>query len=60
MELLAYTAGFEASRRWALWKGFFRSQRIEGARSKPYWQDWIYMGLGIVLLVVSAIRETLA
>jgi hypothetical protein len=59
-ELLAYTAGFEASRRWALWKGFFRSERIRGARWKPNWQDWIYLGMGLALLAISAVRETLA
>ncbi|HEX9617574.1 MAG TPA: hypothetical protein VGA03_09155, partial [Anaerolineales bacterium] len=57
MELLAYTFGFEASRNWALWEGFFRSRRIEGAKWDPQVQDWLYWTAGLLLLVLAAVRE---
>jgi hypothetical protein len=56
-ELLAYTAGYEASREWALWEGFFRARRIVEKKWKPHIQDWIYWGVGILLLVIAALRE---
>ena len=56
-ELLAYTAGYEATREWALWEGFFLSRRIAGKRWKPQMQDWIYWGAGVLLLVIAALRE---
>jgi hypothetical protein len=56
-ELLAYTAGYEATREWALWEGFGRSRRIEGKKWNPQRQDWIYWGVGLLLLVIAAWRE---
>jgi hypothetical protein len=56
-ELLAYTAGYEASREWAIWQGFFLSRRIVGTNWKPQMQDWIYWGVGVLLLVIAALRE---
>jgi hypothetical protein len=56
-ELLAYTAGYEATREWALWEGFFLARRIVGKKWKPQMQDWIYWGVGVLLLVIAALRE---
>ena len=56
-ELLAYTAGYEASREWALWQGLFLARRIVGKKWKPQMQDWIYWGVGVLLLVIAAFRE---
>ncbi len=56
-ELLAYTAGYEASREWALWEGFLRTRRINGKKWRPQIQDWIYWGVGVLLLILAALRE---
>jgi hypothetical protein len=56
-ELLAYTAGFEATREWALWEGFLQAKRIVGKKWKPNMQDWIYLGVGILLLAIAALLE---
>ncbi len=57
LELLAYTAGYEATREWALWEGFWRVRRIAGKKWNPQIQDWIYWGAGLLLLVIAAFRE---
>ncbi len=57
IELLAYTTGYEATREWALWEGFLRSRRINGKRWNPQIQDWIYWGVGLLLLIIGAWRE---
>ena len=58
-ELLAYTLGYEASRRWALWEqeGPWRARRLEGAKWDPQAQDWVYWTAGLLLLAFSAWRE---
>lgn len=56
-ELLAYTAGYEATRAWALWEGFWDPQRIAGKRWAPPVQDWLYWVAGLLLLTVAAWRE---
>ena len=56
-ELLAYTAGYEATHEWALWEGFLQARRIVGKKWKPQMQDWIYWGVGVLLLVIAALRE---
>jgi hypothetical protein len=56
-ELLAYTAGYEATSEWAIWEGFLRAQRIVGKKWKPQIQDWIYWGVGLLLLVIAVLRE---
>jgi hypothetical protein len=56
-ELLAYTSGYEATRHWALWEGFWRSRRIAGKKWKPQVQDWIFGGAGLLLLLIAAWRE---
>jgi len=56
-ELLAYTTGYEATREWALWEGFWRSRRINGKKWNPQIQDCIYWGVGLLLLVIAAWRE---
>ncbi len=56
-ELIAYTAGYEATREWALWEGFLKAQRIVGKKWNPQIQDWIYWGAGVLLLAFSAFRE---
>lgn len=58
-ELLAYTLGYEATRDWALWdqEGFWKARRIEGKSWNPQLQDWVYWGIGLVLLVLAVARE---
>ncbi len=56
-ELLAYTAGYEATREWALWEGFWRTRRISGKKWNLRLQDWIYWGVGLLLLIIAAWRE---
>ena len=58
-ELLAYTAGYEASREWALWEqqGFWHARRLADKRWRPCVQDWVYWSAGFVLLVVAVARE---
>ena len=56
-ELLAYTAGYEATREWALWEGFWRARRIVEKKWNPQMQDWIYWVVGLSLLVIAAWRE---
>lgn len=56
-ELLAYTTGYEATREWALWEGFWRTRRIAGKRWNPQPQDWIYWVVGLLLLAMAAWRE---
>jgi len=56
-ELLAYTAGYEATREWALWEGFWRARRIVGKRWQPPLGDWVYWGAGLLLLIIAAWRE---
>lgn len=58
-ELLAYTAGYESSRNWALWeqKGLWRVHRINERKWKPSLSDWVYWGAGLLLLVIAVARE---
>ncbi|MCL7452009.1 MAG: hypothetical protein M8467_03065 [Anaerolineae bacterium] len=58
-ELLAYTAGYEASRNWALWQqhGLTRVSRIEGKEWKPSLGDWAYWAGGLGLLIIAVARE---
>jgi hypothetical protein len=58
MELLAYTAGYEASREWALWEqpGLGVRRRI-GKKWSPKIQDGVYWGVGVLLLVIAIMRE---
>ncbi|MEW5705871.1 MAG: hypothetical protein AB1743_03610 [Actinomycetota bacterium] len=58
-ELLAYTAGYEASREWALWEqqGLWRVRRLVDKRWQPNGQDWVYWGAGLLLLIFAAARE---
>lgn len=58
-ELLAYTLGYEASRNWALWKqeGLWRVSRLEGKTWKPQKHDFVYWGLGLILLIIAVARE---
>jgi hypothetical protein len=56
-ELLAYTAGYEATREWALWEGLWRAKRMTGKKWNPHIQDWIYWSAGLTLLVIAAWRE---
>ncbi len=56
-ELLAYAAGYEATRDWALWEGFWSARRIVGKKWNPQIQDWIYWGVGLLLLILAAWRE---
>ena len=58
-ELLAYTAGYEASREWALWEqhGLWRVERLSDRKWKPSPSDLAYWSAGVLLLLVSAARE---
>ncbi len=58
-ELMAYTMGYEATRNWSIFQGFWQSQRIVGEKWHPQSQDGIYWGMGLVLLIIAAIREVL-
>ena len=57
MELLAYTLGYEASRDWALWQGAWRVSRLPNRRWRIPRQDLIYWCAGLLLLIISALRE---
>ncbi len=58
-ELLAYTAGYEATREWALWeqRGLWRAHRLGDRKWKPSLSDWVYWGIGLLLLVIAVARE---
>lgn len=56
-ELLAYTLGYEASRDWALWQGAWRVSRLPDRRRRIQAQDVIYWCAGLLLLILSAVRE---
>ena len=58
-ELMAYTAGYEATRNWAIWEGFFNVRPIQGKKLRLTGQDWFYLAASLVLLVAAAIREVL-
>ena len=58
-EMLAYTAGYQASRGWALWaqdSPFGAQWRIAGQWS-PQRADWAYWLGGLLLLALAALRE---
>jgi hypothetical protein len=58
-ELLAYTAGYEASRGWALWeqKGLWRVKRLAEKEWQKFFFDWIYWVAGVLLLILATARE---
>jgi len=58
-ELLAYTAGYEASREWALWEqeGLWRIRRLVERKWRPQAQDWVYWLVGLLLLALAVARE---
>ena len=56
-ELLAYTLGYAATQEWALWQGLWHAKRIPGKKWNPKIQDWIYWGMGALLLAAAALRE---
>ncbi|HEX6384335.1 MAG TPA: hypothetical protein VF177_06675 [Anaerolineae bacterium] len=58
-ELLAYTAGYEALREWALWEqqGLWRTRRLVDRKWRPQAEDWVYWVAGLLLLLVAAARE---
>lgn len=58
-ELLSYALGYEASRDWALWEqqGLWTAPQPRGKTWHPQTQDWVYWGIGLLLLVSAAIRE---
>jgi len=58
-ELLAYTAGYEASRKWAIWEqhGLWHVNKIPDRKWKPAISDWIYWGAGFFLLIIAVARE---
>jgi hypothetical protein len=58
-ELFAYTAGYEASRRWALWEqhGLWRVSKLGDGKWKPSLSDWVYWGAGLILLLIAVLRE---
>lgn len=58
-ELLAYTAGYEASREWALWEqeGLWRTRRLADKKWEFNFQDWIYWAAGVLLLLLATARE---
>ncbi len=58
-ELMAYTLGYEATREWSIFQGFWQSRRIAGKKWRPQSQDWIYWGMGLFLLTIAAVREVL-
>ena len=57
MELFAYTLGYEATREWAIFQGFWQSRRIPGKNWQLQSQDWVYWGMGLFLLIIAVIRE---
>jgi len=58
-ELLAYTAGYEASREWALWEqqGLWKVKRLNDKKWQTKVQDWVYWFAGLLLLILAAVRE---
>jgi hypothetical protein len=58
-ELLAYTAGYEASREWALWEqeGLWRVKRLADKKWQMKLPDWIYWIAGLLLLILATARE---
>jgi hypothetical protein len=56
-ELLAYTLGYEAARDWALWQGAWRVSRLPDRTWRIQAQDVIYWCAGLLLLILSAVRE---
>jgi len=56
-ELLAYALGCEASRDWALWQGAWQIRRLPDRRWRIQAQDMIYWCAGLLLLILSAVRE---
>jgi len=58
-ELLAYTAGYEASREWALWKqeGFWQVKRLADKNWQMKLEDWVYWVAGLLLLILATVRE---
>ncbi len=58
-ELLAYTLGYEASRRWALWEqhGLWQTTRIPEARWRLQRGDLVYWIAGLIALFVAVARE---
>jgi hypothetical protein len=58
-ELLAYTAGYEATRDWALWEqeGLWRVRRLTDRKWHPQAQDWMYWIAGLLLLILATLRE---
>jgi len=58
-ELLAYTLGYEASRRWQLWDqpGAWGTRRLPGARWQPSIGDACYWLAGAGALIFAAWRE---
>ncbi len=59
MELLAYTTGYEATKRWGLWEqqGLWRVRRLVNSKWKPQTADWAYWIAGLLLLVLAVARE---
>lgn len=58
-ELLAYTAGYEASKEWALWqqRGFWRVQRFADKKWSPQFGDGVYWVVGLFLLFFAVMWE---
>lgn len=58
-ELLAYTAGYEASCGWVIWEqqGFWTVRRLVEKKWRPQAHDWVYWGTGLLLLATAAARE---
>lgn len=58
-ELVAYTMGYEATHEWAIFQGFWQTRRIAGKKWHLQSQDWIYWGVGLLFLIIAAMREVL-
>jgi hypothetical protein len=58
-EALAYTAGYEATRAWAIWEQDtpFGAQRRIAGKWSPQRADWAYWLGGLLLLALAALRE---
>jgi hypothetical protein len=58
-ELLAYTLGYEASRRWAIWQqeGLWSAPRRIADRHRPTIEDLAYWIAGLLLLIAAVARE---
>ncbi|MDQ7842682.1 MAG: hypothetical protein QN117_05795 [Armatimonadota bacterium] len=59
MELLAYTAAYEATRGWALWeqRGLWSVRRLREKRWSPQTGDWVYWIAALLLLLGAVARE---